>query len=231
MQYNQISETGNDFSYPSPEDIENYSKKVEKGKIAPTIPKCPVCNIPSEEFKRHDVRKRQFFIPVQQIIQIVYCLLVRWRCPGCNKRILQYPDFALPYTRYALQTTLEYCTKYVENDTATYENVTDQNPICYPGHPDNEPYLDRSTVWRWIGKLGRLKNLSQTAHRLLLEADPSSFISRHLATLTVPAKKYATTVRKKLLIQCRKLLHLEAACQNYFAISIFPNLATTSGFS
>ncbi len=231
MQYNQISETVNDFSYPSPEDIENYSKKVGKGKIAPTIPKCPVCNIPSEEFKRHDVRKRQFFIPVQQIIQIVYCLLVRWRCPGCKKRIPQYPDFALPYKRYTLQTTLEYSAQYVENDSASYESVTRQHTIGYQKYPDDERQLSKSTIWRWVGTFGQMKNLSLRAHQLILQADPASFISRHLANLTVPARKHATNARKNLLIQCRKLLHLEAAYQNCFDISLFPNLATTSGFS
>lgn len=231
MQYNQFSETGNDFSYPSIKDIENYSKKVKKGKIAPTIPKCPVCNISSEEFKRHDVRERQFFIPVNQIVQIVFCLLLRWRCPACNKRIPQYPDFALPYKRYTLQTVLDFCARYTGNDQSTYKSVILEDVVGYQEHPNDERQLHRSTLWRWIGTLGSLENLSQTAHRILLEADPSSFISRHLATLTVPARKYATAMRKKLLIGCRKLLHLEAAYQHYFAASLFPNLATNSGFS
>lgn len=231
MQYNPISETGNDFSYPSPKDIENYSKNVKKGKIVPTIPKCPVCNISSEEFKRHDVRKRQFFIPINQIIQIVFCLLLRWRCPACKKRILQYPDFALPYKRYTRQTVLEFCPRYTENGQSTYKSAILKDNIGYQEHPNDERQLHPSTLWRWIGTLGRLENLSQTAHRLILEADPSSFISRHLATLSVPAKKYTTAARKKLLIRCRQLLHLEAAYQHCFAISLFPNLATTSGFS
>ena len=42
-------------------------------------------------------------------------------------------------------------------------------------------------MWRWVGTLGRLKNLSQTAHRLLLEFNPASFVSRHLTMLAVPA--------------------------------------------
>lgn len=231
MQYNPFFETGNDFSYPSPKDIENYSKKVKKGKIVPSIPKCPVCNLSSEEFKRHDVRERQFFIPVNQIIQIVFCLLVRWRCPACNKRIPQYPDFALPYKRYTLQTVMDFCARYVENDQSTYKSVILEDVIGYQEYPNDFRQLDRSTLWRWIGTLGHLKNLSQTAHRLLLEFNPASFVSRHLTTLAVPARKYASAVRKKLLIGCRKLLHLEAAYQHYFATSLFPNLATTSGFS
>jgi len=231
VQYNPIFETGNDFLYPSPKDIENYSKNVKKGKIVPTIPKCPVCNISSEEFKRHDVRERQFFIPVNQIIQIVFCLLVRWRCPACNKRIPQYPDFALPYKRYTLQTVMDFCATYVENDQSTYKSVILEDVIGYQEYPNDYRQIDRSTLWRWVGTLGRLKNLSQTAHRLLLEFSPASFVSRHLATLAVPARKYASAVRKKLLMRCRKLLYLEAAYQHYFATSLFPNLATASGFS
>lgn len=231
MNYTETSNTGKDFSYLSPEVIENYSKKARTGPISPTLRKCPVCETSSEEFKRHDARKRQFYIPVKQIIQIVYCYLVRWRCPGCKKRILQYPDFALPYKRYTLQTTLEYSAEYVENDAASYESVLRQHPVGYQEYPGDERQLDRSTVRRWVGTFGQLKNLSQTAHQLILQADPASLISRHLGTLTVPARKYATNARKNLLIQCRKLLHLEEAYKKCFSTSLFPNLATAVSFS
>ena len=106
-----------------------------------------------------------------------------------------------------------------------------EDVIGYQEYPNDYRQIGRSTLWRWVGTLGRLKNLSQTAHRLLLEFNPASFVSRHLTMLAVPARKYATAVRKKLLIGCRKLLHLEAAYQQSFAASLFPNLATASGFS
>lgn len=231
MQYTQNCKTGNNFSYPSPEDIEIYFKKVKKGLIEPTIRQCPVCSTPSKHFKRHDARKRLFYVPVKQIIQSVSCLLVRWRCLGCAKRILQYPDFALPYKRYTLQTALEYSAKYVENDQSSYQSVTLRDSIGYQQDPDDFRRLNRSTVWRWVATFGQMKNLSQTAYRLMLEADPASFISRHLAFLSVPAGKYVSCARKNLLIQCRKLLYLEAAYKNLLGTSLFPNLATTSGFS
>lgn len=230
MNCTQNFKNGKDFFFPQPEDIDAYSKKVKKGRITPTISACPVCNTIPEHFKRHDTRKRQFYVLVEQIVQIVCCLLVRWRCPACNKRILQYPDFALPYKRYTLQTILDYSGRYLENDSASYESVIRQCPIGYREYPTDERQLAKPTLWRWIGSLGMSTLLRQAQH-LILQADPACAVSRNLAMLTVPARKYTTFTRKNLLILCRKILHVESAFRNLFGISIFPNLATASGFS
>jgi len=219
---------GKVFFYPRPQDIDTYSKEVKKGRIKLDVPACPVCNTNPEHFKRHDARTRQLYIPVEQIIQTICCLLVRWRCPGCNKRILQYPDFVLPYKRYPLQTILDYASRYTENERATYQSVIQSSPI---GYPEDERQLTPSTPWRWIATLGKLTHLLNRAQHLILQADAAGAVTRHLAALTLPPKKYRTTARKTLLIQCRKLLHTEAACRNLFDMSLFPNLATTSGFS
>ena len=228
MYYTRFCNDGKVFSYPCPQDIDDYSKAVKKGRIKPDIQACPVCNTGSEHFKRHDARTRQLYIPIEQIICVFCCLLVRWRCPACNKRILQYPDFALPYKRYPLQTILDYASRYTENDRATYQSVIQSSPI---GYPEDERQLAPSTPWRWISTLSRMSNLLRRAQELILQAESSGAISRHLATLTISAGKYKTSARRTLLIQCRKLLHTEAACRNLFDMSLFPNLATASGFS
>lgn len=230
MHCTQNFKKGKDLSFPRPEDIDAYSKKVKKGRIKPTISACPDCNTFSEHFKRHDARKRQFYVIIEQMVQIVYCLLVRWRCPSCNKRILQYPDFALPYKRYTLQTILDYSGRYLENDSASYESVIRQCPIGYREHPTDERQLAKSSLWRWMGALDMPTLLRQAQH-LIQQADPACAVSRNLATLTVPARKYTTTTRKNLLILCRGILHVESAFRHLFKISIFPNLATASGFS
>lgn len=228
MYYTRFCNDGKVFSYPCPQDIDDYSKAVRKGRIKPDIQACPVCNTGSEHFKRHDARSRQLYIPIEQIIRVICCLLVRWRCPACNKRILQYPDFVLPYKRYPLQTTLNYASQYTENDRSTYQSVIQSSPI---GYRDDERQLAPSTVWRWIERLSRMSNLLRRAQELILQADSTGAITRGLAALAVADKKHKTSARRTLLIQCRKLLHIEAACRNLFDMSLFPNLATVSGFS
>jgi hypothetical protein len=106
--------------------------------------------------------------------------------------------------------------------------VIQSSPI---GYPEDERQLAPSTPWRWISTLSRMSNLLRRAQELILQAEPSGAISRHLAALTISAGKYKNSARRTLLIQCRKLLHIEAACRHLFDMSLFPNLATASGFS
>ena len=58
-------------------EIETYSDAVRKNKIACTAPLCDLCGEPSENFKRHDARPRQFRIIVEQIVLIVVCWVMR----------------------------------------------------------------------------------------------------------------------------------------------------------
>jgi hypothetical protein len=231
MYYTTENEADKKKQYPTPEDIEDYSRRARTGQVEITIPFCPVCNTSSDHFKRHDARKRQLLVPVEQIVQIICCFLVRWRCSGCNKRLPQYPDFILPYKRYPRQTVMEYAAQYVENDQASYRDILKRKAIGRQEHDHDERQLSHSTIRRWIDTLARYDNLIPAAQAIILQADPASAISRSLAALTVPAAKYATIARKKLLMQCRRVLHADAAYQNYFGLTFFPNLGTARGFS
>ncbi|MDY6824029.1 MAG: DUF6431 domain-containing protein [Thermodesulfobacteriota bacterium] len=211
------------------EDIEDYSRRARNGQVEVTIPFCPACKTLSEYFKRHDARKRQLLVPVAQIIRTMCCFLVRWRCPGCNKRLPQYPDFMLPYKRYPRQAIMEHVAQYVENDQSSYRDILKGEWLGHREHDNDERQLSHVSIWRWVETIARYEKHIASAQDMILQADPASVISRHLAALTVPAKKYATGVRKKLLRQCRRVLHGDAAYRNCFGFSFFPNLATAKG--
>lgn len=157
--------------------------------------------------------------------------MVRWRCSGCNKRLPQYPDFILPYKRYPRQTVMEYVAQYTENDQVSYRGIFSGKWVGSQEHDHDERQLSHSTIWFWVESIARYDNLIPAAQAMILQADPASVISRSLAALTVPAVKYATIARKKLLMKCRRVLHADAAYRNYFGFTFFPNFWTAEGFS
>jgi transposase-like protein len=79
------------------DDIKAYQNKVEKNQIIPDdLPSCPRCQVSSSFFKIHAFRERRLLIIVDMLVDVAYCALIRFKCPGCNKTITYYPDFALP---------------------------------------------------------------------------------------------------------------------------------------
>ncbi len=209
------------------QEIQNYTEKVRKGKVSCNLPPCPRCNTLSDTFKRHEARQRQFLVVVKQIVHNESGLLIRWKCPACNKSITGYPDFALPYKRYTRQTIMNYSDKYVSDDKMTYRKLVIKMPL---GYSESEKQLEYSTVHRWISTLGRFNEIIRKSQELILQADPASTVCRDMANLSINRNKYQKNDRKKTLFGCRKLLFLEALYPIIFGVSIFPKFATTCGF-
>jgi len=205
------------------EQIENHTEKVRKGEVVCNLPPCPVCESEPQWFKRHEKRGRQFYVIVDQIVKTVLGLLMRWKCPGCDKTFTAYPDFALPYKRYTLPTIMAYCGGYTENDRATYRDLVQKSPL---GYRDDEKQLDHTTVFRWTGTLGGFAGILAKAQDLIIQAKPMSTICRDLANLSVNPKKYRSDARTQALSRCRRILGAETIFQSVFGISIFPTLAT-----
>ena len=205
------------------EQINEYTRMVVKGLVACILPACPGCGLEPHQFKRHDTRRRNFHVVVEQIVHVVVGLLIRWKCPGCGKTFTQYPDFALPYKRYTLPTIMDFCSKYTEDDGATYRKVVRG---VQPGYSDSETQLEHSTVHRWLTCLSRLKTTLARAADLILQAAPCSSACRDAAGLSVPPAKYRSDARKSMLERCRRLFFFEAEYRATFGLSIFPKLAT-----
>jgi hypothetical protein len=210
------------------EQIEEYTEKVRKNQVKCHLPPCGRCNTETEEFKRHEARQRQFYVIAGDMVKVILGLLIRWKCPGCNKTSTGYPDFAVPYKRYTVPTIKKYSSLYTEDHQATYREVILKNII---GYPDSEHQLHHTSIHRWITSLGNYSKVIRTAQDLYLQAKPESGICRELASLSIPSKKLRTQERKSILQRCRQLLKIEIKFRSTFNASIFPHLATKCGFS
>lgn len=230
MKYNEKSCVGKNQNQISAtiEQINNYTQMVVKGMIACILPPCHQCELDSQYFKRHDKRQRKFYAVADQIVHVICGLLIRFKCPSCNKTFTQYPDFAIPYKRYTRPTIEFFSRQYTENDQATYRKVRMQTIL---GYNDSEKQMEHSTIYRWISTIGKYEKIVARATDLILQAKPLSSICRDLANLSISRKKYRSNQRKQLLIGCRKLFCIEKLYRMIFNVSIFPKLATRCRFS
>ncbi len=211
----------------TPEQIQEYTEKVRKGLVKCDLPNCVDCDTEAEFFKRHEARQRQFYSIVDDMVKITLGLLIRWKCVGCGKTFTGYPYFAVPYKRYTLPTIKKYSGLYTEDHQASYRKVILKNIIGYPG---SEQQFSHSSIYRWITSLGNYSNIIRNAQDLYLQAKPESSISRELALLTIPSKKYQTEERQSILQRCRQLLRLDEKYSALFNVSIFPNIGTKCSF-
>jgi hypothetical protein len=216
----------------TPIEIESYSNHVLRNMIRCELPSCAVCHTPPSLFTRHQARPRGFYILCDILVQVVLCLVIRWRCPGCKKTFTQQPPFALPCKRYVRETLLNFTGCYLEEETATYRKVVLEEgmPIFHASTSGEGTIDDRSlahsTPYRWISALGGFKEILRCAQDLILQKNPASTVCRDLAAVNVSAQKYVKAGRESVLKRCRQILHLEAQFRTTFGASIFPFFAT-----
>jgi len=198
------------------EDIKSYQEKVDKNEITPfNLPACPDCYFDSQYFKIHSYRERCFLIIIKMYVRLIYCTLVRFRCPRCGKTITNYPDFAIPYKRYTRQTIESYSSSYVEDDQKTYESavMTDNGSVEYR---DTCRELAPSTIHRWISTLANLIIFYQEALPTPLQKKIFPHLWENLASITIPKKKYKTDQRKVCLLRCCIFFRLKRFFKNHF---------------
>ena len=159
MKYSEIpAEVKHFYQYPATvEQIEEYTEKVKNKQVICNLPPpCSNCNETADSFKPHETRDRQFYVVVDNMVNVVSGLLIRWECPKCGKTFTDYPDFILPYKCYTLQTIIEYTKMYVEDDTTTYRKIIQQNSV---GYPDSENQMEYSTIHKWISTIGSFTDI------------------------------------------------------------------------
>lgn len=146
----------------------------------------------------------------------------RWLCPSCGRVFTHWPEFAIPRRRYVRQDVEEYPRRYVEDEARTYEEAASEDgrrivhdadgalpvrmapPI--PGMKE-EPLpssLAPSTVWRWVGWLGRQEEVLQEARDLIGKRDPSADF--HRTVIVVRPAKYRSPERHVLIVTTALLL-------------------------
>ena len=232
------------------EKVKAYTKKILNGEVNCTSDICLECGDQPEAFKLHERRRRIFFVIVERLVEKIYSYLPRWKCPLCGTTFTLYPDFAIPHKRYVREVVLDRCSRYSEDDQATYrkaanDHVGDAKIVKGEGmpvfHENNEgipkpknmetegascAIFAHSTIHRWITTLAGLKETVRLALEMIKtkpEASTSGFFRK---VYPVPARKYRSEGCKEALQKCRKLVAVERQYQAFFGVSLFPNLAT-----
>jgi len=202
------------------------------------LEQCPECGAVQDPltFRRHEIRKRTFLVPVGNLVYAIDSCLSRWACPLCSKAFTVYPPFALPFKRYVLPEMIARSRRYIEHVGETYRSgvLENQRPVF---RATDDPFqIDErcwapSTLHRWISTLGRLPETMRAALDLIKQAAPGSGLLRHLAAGQIHPRKYRSDARRTALIRCDQLLRAMSPYQRIFGKSIFPSLATGSAWS
>jgi hypothetical protein len=212
------------------EAITEYGRDAKAGRIACLVEACPLCGGVPGRFWRNGVRARLFLV-FAEVVCRVWSHLTRWRCPLCRQTFTLYPDFALPHKRYPAPFVLARCGAYASDGARTYrEGVLEEGmPV---GHADADAgmELSASTLWRWVGTLGGLVEAERRLLDLVKQKDPSTVLFRALAGVRIREGKYRGEGRRQMLAGCWRLALVEAEHVRLFAVSVFTEFATWSGF-
>ena len=223
MGYHKMRRRGKEFCPDSAtiEDAKPFMEKPAASKAACNIERCIRCSAKSDLFKRHDIRKRIFYLIAEQIVVATVCFLIRWKCSQCGKTFTDYPDFALPYKRYTAPTVASYCRQYVEDESASYRSLTKRYPIGREGAEETGAGLRHTTIWRWISTLGRYGETVREALENFAGKIEWTSIPNDLENLAVSPRKYRSECRKRTLIRCRFLCQLENLCKKVLHTASF----------
>ena len=174
--------------------IRQHEHAVRQGTDKCDLRQCPRCGCPRngpDFFRRHAARKRTFWVLCGNLVEKVLSAVTRWRCRLCRLTFTGYPSFALPYKRYTAPDVVRLSRRYVQEDELSYREAVehDGRPIFHARNDADEiaddstegeeeqgsetvPVLAHTTVYRWIGGLGRLVGATRAAVDLIQQKDP-----------------------------------------------------------
>jgi len=214
--------------------IERYTEAVKRRKIQPTCNHCPRCGEEPGRFHRHDKRERQFLVVVERVVLLVLSLITRWKCPLCQQTFTLYPPFALPHKRYVKDSIFELADTYLQDDALSYrESVkVDRLPIFRDRQADgtiDDRVLAHSTLYRWLPFFTSAAATLREAVRLVRASSMPSDLFRRV--FTVAPRKHRSEERRDVLIAALRGLWTDHEFHRVFGRSIFPELATASGWT
>jgi hypothetical protein len=214
--------------------IHDHTEAVRAGRVECGCTICPRCAGIPDTFKIHERRQRTYRVVIESLVHCVRTLVVRWKCALCQDTFSACPAFAVPHKRYVRDVVLSFGQRYLGDDSTSYRRAVrgEGLPIFYADERDgvmDERALAGSTLHRWLGWLGQLERTLHEAHRLVRMASATTGLFRKMHP--VPPWKYRSTERRKRLLVALRLLTAEEAYRRLFTVSIFPGLATRSGWS
>ena len=207
------------------EEIKVHDEAVRRDDLRCGVVICGRCHGSPGEFRLHERRRRTFWVVVARLVEKMLTFLLRWKCPLCGGTFTEYPAFALRHKRYVSQEVFGRSGRYVQEDARTYEDaVQDRNmPVFHEGDFGKEGCrcLSAVTVWRWVGFTSGLKETFRKVLRMIRGKCSRCDLSRRV--YPVPAWKYRSEVRRKVLEQCKRLFDAEAIYRRLFGVSNFPH--------
>ena len=207
--------------------IQRHEDRVFHG--APYADRCIRCE-QNSGFSCHERRKRTVRVIVDATVQVFHIVLARLRCLHCRRVFVDYPDFLLPYRRYASDCLLPLARQYLEQDETSYQQAVTENGrvIGYVTPPNRERIderaLHRSTLWRFVQFLGLQIAGLEMGMRLLDDQDPIH--ATHRFTGAVAPRKFRSERRQQTLRTARRLLKLIDRWNQVFTERFFPRFAT-----
>jgi hypothetical protein len=191
---------------------------------------CPRC-CGRAPFVRHDIRRRTFRCVQDGEIQTFRSWLVRWQCPSCNRTFTDYPPFALPYKRFVKSTILSASAEYVGEEGSTYRAVALPGGARIDDHSkgQNTASFSHSTLWRWLTWLAAMPQSVNVAAQLIRQKD--SNVALHREAWEITRGHYRSTARRFTLQTAFRTLGVAHLFERLFEVPLFPNFATTLGFS
>jgi len=215
------------------EQIGAHRQALLRGEVTCGVRRCPLCHGDPGAFSLHERRRRGFWVVVERVVEKVVSLLARWKCPLCRGTFTEYPAFARPHKRYVASEIEGRSRNYMADEDATYQKAARDKAmaVCHPieSTTGRESHLCASTVWRWVGFLGKLKEAVRRAVRWVRQRDCRSAFPR--SAYPVPARKYRSQARRQVLGRCLQLLALQDFLRRRFAVSIFPRSAIAASFT
>jgi len=162
--------------------------------------RCPKCKEIPEKFSLHDFYSRN--IKEYHGVEVVtYRIkLSLWKCFNCNRCSALYPDFILPFARYARDSIEKLTEKYLYSTEETYRStvMVEKEPILhvFDGH-FTDTALKHGTLWNWMSILSRERDEVNSYVQELKEYSPQLPIFRQHVEISV--NKYRSIERRNCL--------------------------------
>ena len=204
------------------DEVNCWNLSVVDGTVVCVISRCLDCGATDLVF--YEARDRVFLAVVAMMVIRLASYVVRFRCRRCGKRMTQWPPFAVPYGRYIKQTVLALGKEYVEKPETTYRSL-----VGFIGYQSEAGEIDERkpstwTLWHWLKKLGQMEGILKWAKELILAKCPSDDL--HRQGEPIPANKYRSERRERILRGARDLIRTEARFVELFGRSCLPNFQT-----
>jgi hypothetical protein len=138
--------------------------------------------------------------------------------------------FALPNKQFVSDTLLQKAKRFLGSESS-YRNAV-RHPagaIVYDDRQQNKmaqqaAAFAHSTLWGWLGWLGKLNQTRRAACQLIRQKEPQNEIHREL--IPIDPKKYRSEARRLALEQAAHLLLVESMFETVLGEKMFPNFGT-----